>query len=107
MGRLRPEAVVGVVPAHELRERVARLLCARGIEWRRVHGGYTPAERWVVQLDDGRSAFVKAAVDELTGGWLRAEALVYQAVHASFMPALLGWSWDCLSPADHAIEIGA
>jgi hypothetical protein len=61
------------------------------VEWRTADGGYTPAERWVVQTADGRSAFVKAAVDDLTAGWLRAEERIYEALRAPFQPALIGW----------------
>lgn len=56
--------------------------------------GYTPAERWVVELDDGRSVFVKAAVNELTAGWLRNEHRFYAALEAPFLPRLLGWADD-------------
>ncbi len=31
-------------------------------------GGYTPAERWVVTLEDGARVFAKIGVDELTAG---------------------------------------
>jgi hypothetical protein len=78
-------------PAEELRNRVTRVLKASDVAWRRAARGYTPAERWVVQLADGRSAFVKAAVDDMTAAWLRTEQRVYAALGATFMPALLGW----------------
>lgn len=64
---------------------------ATDLTWRRAGAGYTPAERWVVELTDGRSAFVKAAVDEQTAGWLRDERRLYEALGASFMPLMLGW----------------
>lgn len=78
-------------PPGELAERVARLLSAPIVEWQAANGGYTPAERWVVQTAEGRSAFVKAAVDDLTAGWLRAEERIYKALRAPFQPALIGW----------------
>ena len=53
--------------------------------------GYTHNERRVVDLEDGRSAFVKAAVDEMTAEWLRAEHRVYAALAAEFLPRLLVW----------------
>ena len=72
--------------------RVAELLgspvAARGP----ATGGYTPAERWVVELEDGRSAFVKVAVNDLTALWLRKELRVYADLRAPFMPQLLGWA---------------
>jgi hypothetical protein len=70
---------------------VGQVLGAPAVEWRAAHGGYTPAERWVVQMADGRSAFVKAAVDDLSAGWLRAEERIYEALRAPFQPALIGW----------------
>lgn len=60
--------------------------------WRRVEGGYTPAERWIVGLEDGRSVFVKAAVNDLTAGWLRDEHRMYSALEARFMARKLGWA---------------
>ena len=53
--------------------------------------GYTNNERRVARLADGRSVFVKAAVDELTAGWLRDEYRVYAAVEEDFLPKLIGW----------------
>lgn len=62
-------------------------------------GGYTPARRWVVTLEDGRSAFVKVATDELTASWLRDEHVTYSVLRgAPFMPAYLGFSDDGTSP---------
>lgn len=68
-----------------------RLLHARPTAWQAAGAGYTHNECWVVDLEDGRSAFVKAAVDEMTADWLRAEHRVYAAVAAGFLPRLLGW----------------
>jgi hypothetical protein len=56
---------------------------------RPVAGGYTLALRRVVTLADGRTAFVKSAVDELTRGWLEAEQRIYAAVSGPFMPQVL------------------
>jgi hypothetical protein len=56
-----------------------------------VEGGYTQARRLLVHLDDGSSAFVKLAVDELTAGWLRDEHRIYSSVRGSFLPELLGF----------------
>src|ERR671936_2728680 len=53
--------------------------------------GYTNNERRVARLADGRSVFVKAAVDELTAGWLRDEYRVYAAVEEDSLPELIGW----------------
>jgi hypothetical protein len=71
---------------------VAEILGASVVDRRAATGGYTPAERWVVQLADGRSAFVKVGVTELTAEWLRKEARVYAELDAPFMPKLYGWA---------------
>jgi hypothetical protein len=70
---------------------VERMLGARVVASRPVAGGYTYAANRMVQLADGRSAFVKAAVDDLTRGWLRAERRIYAAVEGPFIPRCLGW----------------
>jgi hypothetical protein len=75
----------------DLRERVERLLGGQVVGAERARRGYTPAQRWRVQLEDGGTAFVKAAVNELTAGWLRREHGIYTAVEADFLAKLLGW----------------
>jgi hypothetical protein len=76
--------------------RVAELLGSRVVGRRPATGGYTPAERWVIDLADGRSAFVKAAVNDLTAAWLRKEYRMYAELRAPFMAELLGWADDGL-----------
>ena len=79
-------------PPDSLVARVQRLVAPlRPVAWTRAERGYTPAERWVVQLSDGSSAFVKGAVDEMTAGWLRAEHRVYSTIEARYLPESLGW----------------
>jgi hypothetical protein len=74
---------------------------ARLVSWRAVTtGGHTPARRWIVTLDDGRTAFVKVATDELTASWLRDEHVSYSLLRgARFMPAFLGFHDDGDRPA--------
>jgi len=64
------------------------------VGWRRVEGGYTAAERWVVQLSDATSRFVKIAAGGRTAAWLRAEYRVYSQLDAAFLPQLYGWNDD-------------
>jgi hypothetical protein len=64
-----------------------------------AHRGYTHNGRWVASLADGRSAFVKAAVDAQTARWLRAEHYIYSypayaTLDQPFLPQLLGWVDD-------------
>src|SRR4051794_40350120 len=68
---------------------VERLLGSPVVAERVVSGGYPPAQRRVVTLADGRTAFVKTAVDDDTRGWLDAEQRIYAAVNGPFMPRVL------------------
>lgn len=75
-----------------MRERLERLLGARVVSLEPVAGrGYTLTERRRAMLDDGRSVFVKLAVDELTANFLRDEHVVYARVRGAFMPEFLGY----------------
>lgn len=60
--------------------------------------GYTHDERALVRLADGRAAFVKGAVDDLTAGWLRQEHRVYAGVQGDFLPGVLSWYDDGARP---------
>jgi hypothetical protein len=81
-------------------DRALRKLRSAPVGWRPVTaGGYTPARRWVVTLDDGRTAFVKVATDELTASWIRDEHVTYSLLRGcSFMPEYLGFSDDGKHP---------
>lgn len=59
-----------------------------------VSRGYTNGLHWIARLDDGRSVFVKQAVDEASAAWLRREHLVYRQLHGRWVPALHGWYDD-------------
>ena len=72
---------------------------AAPVSWRADQRGYTPARRLTVRFEDGTSCFVKAATDERTAGWLRAEYAVYSRVDGDFLPVLLGWDDDGDRPA--------
>ncbi|HEY3069397.1 MAG TPA: hypothetical protein VGJ34_03695 [Gaiellaceae bacterium] len=79
----------------DLAERVTAAVGVETVEFRSPKGeGYTNNERRLVRLADGGTAFVKAAVDDLTAEWLRDEWRVYAVVRAPFLPALLGWHDD-------------
>lgn len=78
-------------PDDDTARRVARALGWRIVAWRRVVGGYTPADRYVVTGDDGATAFVKLATEPLTAEGLRAERRVYDVVRGPFLPRRLAF----------------
>jgi hypothetical protein len=79
-------------PSSEVTAAVTRAAGEAPIGWRLVTGGYTPAERWIVELDGGRSAFAKVATANHVAQWLRVEHRAYRDLAAPFMPQLLGWA---------------
>ena len=80
--------------------RATKRLKAAPVGWEPVtSGGHTPARRWIVTMDDGRTAFAKVAVDELTASWLRDEHVIYQHLKgAPFMPGYVGYHDDGEQP---------
>lgn len=78
----------------ELTERVERAAGERVVSATAIVGrGYTPAARFVLSLEHGTSAFLKAATSDDTAAWLRTERRVYEALGPrSFLPAVRGWS---------------
>ena len=76
--------------------RAVKRLRAQPAGWEPVRsGGHTPARRWIVTLEDGRTAFAKVATDELTASWLRDEHVVYQhLLGAPFVPGHVGYHDD-------------
>ena len=90
-----------VQPDHSDVERVRRALGTTPITWRAASGHGAPSNRrFVIDLDGGRSAFVKIAAYDYTAGWLRDEFRIYSALNGQpFLPRLLGWDDDGLAPA--------
>jgi len=84
-------------PSDEIVARVSAVLGAPARGWRRVVGGYTPAQRWLVQLDD-RTVFVNVALTAMTQAMLRREFAIYEALSADFMPRALAWQDDERAP---------
>jgi hypothetical protein len=73
-----------------IQERIQAVLGRAVLEFHPARGGYTQALRGAVRLDDGTTAFVKAATDPLTAGWLRAEFRMYAALAGEpFLPHCL------------------
>ena len=81
-------------------ERVRRALGTVPVAWRAVPGHGAPStRRFVVELDDGRSAFVKIAAYDYVADWFRDERLAYDALDGMpFLPRLLGWDDDGEAP---------
>ena len=74
-----------------MREQIERIVGASVVSLEHVEGrGYTHAGRNRAYLADGRTVFVKSAVDELSAGWLRAEIGVYESVRGSFLADMHG-----------------
>jgi hypothetical protein len=83
----------------DLRERVEAIVGKRVVTIDEIPaaGGYTPALRRLATMADGTTAFVKAAVDDLTAGWVRAEQWSYESLgDVPFMPRYLGSDGEVL-----------
>lgn len=70
--------------------RVEDCLGRRGVHWHKPHTGLSPAQRFVVKLDDGASVFVKAAVDDWTERGLRTEHLLLSTL-THLVPRVIAW----------------
>lgn len=81
-----------------LEQRLAAVVGAHPVAWHERAGGYSTAERYSVELDDGRRVFVKAAEAEHLAGWLRREHEVYSSLRGSFIPELIGFDDDGVRP---------
>lgn len=81
-------------------ERARRTLGAKPVAWREVPGhGAASTRRFVVELPDRRSAFVKIAAFDYVAEWFRDERAAYEALEgAPFLPKLLGWDDDGEAP---------
>lgn len=76
----------------EVIARAERVLGVPAVTWMQAASrGYALGDRWLARLRDGRSVFVKCAIDAATAESLRAEHAVYSALRAPFIPPLLGW----------------
>lgn len=77
-----------------LHNATASTLGSSPASWSRVHQGYAGYDRFLLELEDGRSVFAKAAVSEPTSTWLRREWQVYSTACGPYMPVPLGWHDD-------------
>jgi hypothetical protein len=84
-------------PQPEIADSISRIVGAEACGFRRVLGGYTPAERWVFQCARG-TFFAKVGVTPLTALLLRREAVAYSVLAGPFLPALIGWQDHATAP---------
>jgi thiamine kinase-like enzyme len=82
----------------ELDERIERAVGSRPVRYAARSGGYSTADRFAVELADGRSVFVKSAEAPHMAAWLRREHEVYSSLAGSFIPRLEGWDDDGVRP---------
>ena len=81
---------------------------ARPVSWRHVVAGHTHAEKWVVELDDGRSVFVKAATEPSARPQVERETAILESLAAPYMPYVYGastvdgWAVLVLEDLSHA-----
>lgn len=78
----------------ELDDAIERAVGARPLRYTPRPGGYSTADRYAVELDDGRSVFVKSSATANLAAWLRREHEVYTHLAGAFMPRLEGWDDD-------------
>jgi aminoglycoside phosphotransferase len=78
-----------VNPPEEVLTAILAATGARMTSWQHVVAGHTHAEKWRVELGDGRRAFVKAGT-ESAGAQIAREGSILEAVAASYMPRTLG-----------------
>jgi hypothetical protein len=78
----------------ELEGRIERAVGSRPVRYTARPGGYSTADRFAVELADGRSVFVKSAAAPNLAAWLRRELEVYSALEGTFLPRLEGWDDD-------------
>ena len=81
-----------------LDERILRATGARAVRYVPRPGGYSTAERFSVDLDDGRRVFVKSAEAPHLAGWIRREHEIYASLEGSFIPRLEGFDDDGVRP---------
>jgi Phosphotransferase enzyme family len=76
-------------------ERLSKLLGTEVRELKPVQSsGYSVAFHAIAELANGTTAFVKAATEPVTAGFIRDEQRVYGALSGPFMPALLALDED-------------
>ncbi len=78
-------------PTDSFLGRVAAVMGSPVVSWRAVTGGYSIAERWSVDLEDGRRMFAKLATSDDIARRLRDEHRNMAAIDADFRCEILAW----------------
>jgi aminoglycoside phosphotransferase (APT) family kinase protein len=79
-----------VNPPETVLTAIAAATGARPTSWQHVVAGHTHAEKWLIDLDDGRKAFVKAGMEGSARAQIEREASILEAVAAAYMPRFYG-----------------
>ena len=82
----------------ELDDRIERAVGSPPVRYHARPGGYSTADRFSVELADGRRIFVKSATAPHMADWLRREHEVYSSLQGRFIPRLEGWEDDGTRP---------
>jgi hypothetical protein len=83
---------------NELDGQIERAVGSPPVRYEPRAGGYSTADRYRVELADGRCVFVKSATAPHLARWLRREHEVYASLEGSCIPRLEGWDDDGTRP---------
>ncbi len=78
-------------PSEELLGRVERLVGSKPVAWKRGEGGYSTAERFSLDLADGRRVFAKRATTENLARYLRDEHRNMTSLDDDFRCEVIAW----------------
>jgi Phosphotransferase enzyme family len=81
-----------------LDSRIERAVGSTPVRYTVRPGGYSTADRFSVELANGRRVFVKSAEEANLAAWLRREHEVYSSLAGGFIPRLEGWDDDGVRP---------
>lgn len=77
-------------PAEAVLAAITAATGARPTSWQYIVAGHTHAEKWLVELQDGRRAFVKAGAETSARAQIEREASILESVAAAYMPRFYG-----------------
>jgi hypothetical protein len=77
-------------PPEPVRAAIAAATGKRPTSWEHVVAGHTHAEKWLVEFQDGRTAFAKAGAEPSARAQIEREATILESTAAAYMPGLYG-----------------